>query len=112
MSPINTDLSNIPLSPPETSTMLPPSLLSWSPVLLLRRVMKGGLKVYILDHRRGSRSRLPTLPSSTGGGVSRRVLIELDLAPFHDTDPSTGLPHRPGLEVTPQNFLRRFEDRP
>ena len=37
-------------------------------------------------------AHLPALPTSTSGKVNRRVLMELDLAPFHDTNADVGLP--------------------
>jgi len=37
-------------------------------------------------------AHLPTLPTSTSGKINRRALMELDLTPFHDTNPDIGLP--------------------
>lgn len=42
---------------------------------------------------------LPTLPTSTSGKINRRELMELDLAPFHDTNADVGLPQS-DVEVT------------
>ena len=44
-------------------------------------------------------AHLPTLPSSTSGKVNRRALMELDLAPFHDSNADVGLPQS-DVEVT------------
>ena len=37
-------------------------------------------------------AHLPILPTSTSGKINRRALMELDLAPFHDTKADVGLP--------------------
>ena len=44
-------------------------------------------------------AHLPALPTSTSGKISRRELMELDLAPFHDANPDVGLPQS-DFEIT------------
>ena len=44
-------------------------------------------------------AHLPALPTSTSGKINRRELMELDLAPFHDTSADIGLPQS-DVEVT------------
>ncbi|KAF9644147.1 acetyl-CoA synthetase-like protein [Thelephora ganbajun] len=62
------------------------------------------LKMHIPEHLPRSMypsliAHLPVLPTSTSGKVSRRELMELDLAPFQDTSSDIGLPQS-DVEVT------------